>query len=146
MRILVATDGSAASEQAVNDVGRRPWPASSVARVISVVTSNIPGVASLVPTVPIEVVQARELEAQEVAARAVNRLSEGGLAADAVTRQGDPAKLIVDEAHDWKADLIVVGSHGQSGIERLLLGSVAKSVVSLAPCSVEVVRRQPFAA
>ena len=39
-------------------------------------------------------------------------------------------------------DLIVVGSHGYSGIKRWLLGSVAQSVVSHAPCSVEVVRHK----
>ena len=48
--------------------------------------------------------------------------------------------VIVDEAENWKADLIVVGSHGYTGIKKWLLGSVAQSVVSHAPCSVEVVR------
>jgi nucleotide-binding universal stress UspA family protein len=55
-------------------------------------------------------------------------------------RQGDPRTVIIDEAKAWSADLIVVGSHGYTGIKRLLLGSVAQSVVSHAPCSVEVVR------
>ena len=50
--------------------------------------------------------------------------------------------MIVDEAKDWPADLIVVGSHGYSGVKRWLLGSVAQSVVSHAPCSVEVVRKR----
>ena len=43
---------------------------------------------------------------------------------------------------DVSADLIVLGSHGYTGIKRFLLGSVALSVVSHAPCSVEVVRRK----
>jgi universal stress protein A len=46
----------------------------------------------------------------------------------------------VDEARREKADLIVVGSHGRSGMAKLLLGSVAAHVVSHAPCSVLVVR------
>jgi len=50
--------------------------------------------------------------------------------------------VIVDEAENWKADLIVVGSHGYTGIKKWLLGSVAQSVVSHAPCSVEVVRHR----
>jgi nucleotide-binding universal stress UspA family protein len=55
-------------------------------------------------------------------------------------RYGDARSCIVDEAKEWGADLIVVGSHGYTGLKRLLLGSVAQSVVTHAPCSVEVVR------
>ncbi|PYT09057.1 MAG: hypothetical protein DMF60_03355 [Acidobacteria bacterium] len=58
-----------------------------------------------------------------------------------VVRDGDPRSVIVDEAKDWSANLIVVGSHGYTGVKRWLLGSVAHSVVSHAPCSVEVVRK-----
>jgi nucleotide-binding universal stress UspA family protein len=57
-------------------------------------------------------------------------------------RHGDPRSVTIDEATEWRADLIVVGSHGYTGIKRLLLGSVAHSVVSHAPCSVEVVRQK----
>ena len=52
-----------------------------------------------------------------------------------------PAKtVILDEAENWKADLIVVGSHGYRAWERFLLGSVSQAIVSHARCSVEVVR------
>jgi nucleotide-binding universal stress UspA family protein len=57
-------------------------------------------------------------------------------------REGNPATEIVDEAKEWRADLIIVGSHGYTGFKRLVLGSVAQSVVGHAPCSVEVVRRK----
>jgi len=46
------------------------------------------------------------------------------------------------QADEWGADLIVVGSHGRTGVKRWLLGSVAGAIVSHAPCSVEVVRRR----
>jgi nucleotide-binding universal stress UspA family protein len=65
-----------------------------------------------------------------------------GLSAEAVAREGDPREVIVDHAKEWRADLIVVGSHGYTGLKRFLLGSVARSVVSHAPCSVEVVREK----
>ena len=59
---------------------------------------------------------------------------------------GSPKRMIVDEAENWNADLIVVGSHGYPAWERLLLGSVSQAVVSHAQCSVEVVRQpKPFA-
>lgn len=53
---------------------------------------------------------------------------------------GSPKRVILDEADIFKADLIVVGSHGYPAWERLLLGSVSQTVVSHAKCSVEVVR------
>ena len=51
-----------------------------------------------------------------------------------------PAEFIVDTAESTKADLVVMGTRGKKGVGRLLLGSVAGKVVSLAPCSVMVVR------
>jgi nucleotide-binding universal stress UspA family protein len=48
--------------------------------------------------------------------------------------------MIVEEARDWGADLIVLGSHGYGRVRRVVLGSVAAAVVAIAPCSVLVVR------
>ena len=53
---------------------------------------------------------------------------------------GSPESRIVETAEEFGADLIIVGSHGYSRWERLLLGSVSQSVVHHAPCSVLVVR------
>ncbi len=53
---------------------------------------------------------------------------------------GKPAIEIVKAAKDWPADLIVIGSHGRGGFERLLLGSVAEAVMRQAVCPVLVVR------
>ena len=55
---------------------------------------------------------------------------------------GNPAIEIVNTAKAWPADLIVIGSHGRSGLDRVLLGSVAEAVVRQAPCPVLVVRAQ----
>jgi nucleotide-binding universal stress UspA family protein len=60
-----------------------------------------------------------------------------------VVSEGDARTVILDEAAKWPADLIVVGSHGRSGLDRFLLGSVSERVVRHAPCSVEVVRSRP---
>jgi nucleotide-binding universal stress UspA family protein len=54
--------------------------------------------------------------------------------------------VILDCATKWKADLIVVGSHGKNGIQRLLLGSVSEYVATHAKCSVEIVRGAPVRA
>lgn len=51
-----------------------------------------------------------------------------------------PKNVILDEAANWHADLIVVGSHGRRGLDRFLLGSVSETVAIYAHCSVEVLR------
>jgi nucleotide-binding universal stress UspA family protein len=55
---------------------------------------------------------------------------------------GNARVLILDQAKEWGADLIVLGSHGRRGVERLMLGSVSESVAIYAHCSVEVIRQK----
>ncbi|MGC4095226.1 MAG: universal stress protein [Polyangiaceae bacterium] len=57
--------------------------------------------------------------------------------------RGAPYAQIVQRADAWKADFLVVGSHGRSGLSRVLLGSVAERVVRHAHCSVLVARHAP---
>jgi nucleotide-binding universal stress UspA family protein len=58
-------------------------------------------------------------------------------------RIGNPAEEIITEAAEWKADLVVVGTHGRSGLPRLLLGSVAEAVLRDAPCNTLVIPNAP---
>ena len=55
---------------------------------------------------------------------------------------GNPRNSILDEAEEWGADLIVVGSHGYTGLKRVLIGSVSLAIASHAHCSVEIVRQR----
>jgi nucleotide-binding universal stress UspA family protein len=66
------------------------------------------------------------------------QIARGRVAAESVA--GDPASEIVRFAERQAVDLIVMGTHGRTGIRRILLGSVAERVVRSAPCSVLVVR------
>ncbi len=67
--------------------------------------------------------------------------AEGASTAFAEVRVSpSPAQAIVDYAKETHADVIVVGTHGRSGVSRLLMGSVAETVVRTAPCPVLVVR------
>lgn len=59
---------------------------------------------------------------------------------DVQTESGHPAEVILRLAKELSIDLIVMGTHGRSGLAHLLMGSVAEKVVRLAPCSVLVVR------
>jgi nucleotide-binding universal stress UspA family protein len=65
-----------------------------------------------------------------------------------VLREGDPAREILAAAHEAACDLIVLGTHGRTGINRLLTGSVAEAVLRRAPCPVLTLRNfsQPSAA
>jgi nucleotide-binding universal stress UspA family protein len=54
----------------------------------------------------------------------------------AVRTGGAPAAEIVEEAVDWRADVLVVGTHARHGIDRLLLGSTAEACMRDAPCNV----------
>jgi nucleotide-binding universal stress UspA family protein len=143
MKILLAIDDSPYSTEAVGVVGARPWPTGTTVRVLSVVERVTPPAAELwydaggsLDRVQQEITG----RAEQLTRRVAESLRAVGLMTEPVVREGDPRSVIVDEAKDWLADLIVVGSHGYTGVTRWLLGSVAQSVVSHAPCSVEVVR------
>jgi nucleotide-binding universal stress UspA family protein len=69
------------------------------------------------------------------------RESAPGITIDAVVREGDVAGEVLEHATSMKADLLVIGTHGRSGFERLLLGSVAERVLRKASCPVMTVPR-----
>ena len=137
MKILLPVDASRYAAAAVQTVRERPWPAGTIVRVLSAV-ENI-GLEEAEGSVN-QLQQQRIKEANQLTKRVARSLSASRLKTETAVRHGDPRSVIVDEAEDWKADLIVLGSHGYTGIKKWLLGSVAQSVVSHAPCSVEVVR------
>ena len=139
---MLATDGSPCSEQAVEEVARRPWPAGTVVRVLSVIEFNtVAGPEAL------EMSQAYYDELERLAHgdldRATSRLRQKAsskLAVESLSRTGSPRQVILEEAESWGADLIVVGSHGRGLAGRFLLGSVSQAVATHARCSVEIVR------
>jgi len=145
MKLLLAIDNSEYSSAAVREVAMRPWPPNTMVRVLSVVEPVTPPAAELWYDAggSLERVQQEMTKrATQLTTSTAETLKQKGLTVDSAVRDGDARSVIVDEARNWSADLIVLGSHGYTGIKRLLLGSVALSVVSHAPCSVEVVRQQ----
>ena len=83
--------------------------------------------------------QAREA-AEETLAEAEERATAEGLTVDTTVEVGGPANAIVEYAEEEDVDHIVTGSHGRSGVTRILLGSVAETVVRRSPVPVTVVR------
>ena len=85
-------------------------------------------------------VDAAELEARETLELFAEELSKKGVKVEPYLRVGYPFDEIVQMANHFDVDLIIIGSHGRSGISRLLLGSTAERVVSHARCPVLVVK------
>jgi nucleotide-binding universal stress UspA family protein len=145
MKILLAVDDSKYSAAATNEIAKRPWPKGTTVRVLTVAEPFPPlaiepwygGRDSLV-----RIDKELQKRARDLTRKTAEKLKKKGIKTQAVVLEGDPRSRIVEEAEKWKADLIVLGSHGYTGIKRLLLGSVASSVVSHAPCSVEIVRQK----
>jgi nucleotide-binding universal stress UspA family protein len=146
MKILLGVDGSEYSAAAAEAVATRPWPAGTTVRVLTAMESVVPPAAELWYDAGGNLERARQeitARAEQLTAGVAETLRASGLNAETATLEGDPRTVIVDEAERWPADLIVIGTHGYTGIKRWLLGSVAQAVVSHAPCSVEVVRKRP---
>jgi len=78
--------------------------------------------------------------AQEQVAKLTTRAKKGGVQARALTATGDPAEQIVRTARTKRAEFVVLGTHGRSGLNRFFVGSVAQRVIASAQCPVVTVR------
>jgi nucleotide-binding universal stress UspA family protein len=141
MRILVATDGSDSSISAVRSIATRPWPEGAEFDIISVVDRAFPELAWFFNLQVMEKIEERLTdEAKEAVNTGVEMLLSAGLAVTGRVFSGEPKSKIIEQARNWNADLVVVGSHGRRGFDRALQGSVSEAVAMHAPCSVEVIR------
>jgi len=75
-----------------------------------------------------------------LADRVRDLLRQDGVAADSVALEGKPADTIIQAARDYDCDLIVLGSHGRTGLDRILMGSVSQQVITHAKCPILVVK------
>ena len=142
MKVLLAIDESDFAADAVKEVETRLCVPGTTVRVIHAVASFVPAAASLVEAGgSLEAVKENVADRyQEMVDHTASRLRDLGVPAEGVVREGSPGKTIVREAIDWDADMIILGAHGLTGLESLVMGNVARHVVDHAPCSVEVVR------
>jgi universal stress protein A len=81
-------------------------------------------------------------EAEESLERYAVDLRNRGIEVEAIVAEGYAATAIIDEVENQNADLIVLGTHGLSGLKHLLLGSIAERVVQKAPCAVLTVKTE----
>ena len=148
MKILLPIDGSRFSDAAVQSVIDQA-PQGTEVRVLHVaeppstslkcVVFAAGEIAGYMPKLTPEW-EAELKEAEELVANTAGLLRSKGLTVVSAVEQGDPKSKIIEDAHKWRADLIVIGSHGRKGLEHFLLGSVSEVVARHASCSVEIVR------
>lgn len=157
LNVLMALDPSQHCEFLVDHALKLPWPAGSRFRLLNVLAS-IDENTLFDPDIEFANLVERHLDSmiysrKEWLCELTKKINDT-FGADVAEKQiltGDPRKKILECAKDWPADIIMVGSHGRQGIEKLILGSVSEAVASHAPCSVEVTRvpafrKQPVAA
>ena len=142
-RILVGEDGSKCAAAAVELVRRWSVFHGGSVRVLSVGDDDArwnPWLRGAARQESDGAAAVQEHTAREALAQATaSTLRGAGMKAEALVQDGSPAHQLIEAAADWDADLIVVGSRGQSGLERLLVGSVARAVLYHASCSVLIV-------
>jgi nucleotide-binding universal stress UspA family protein len=145
MKVLLAIDGSPHSHAALVEFAARPWPTSTEVQILTVVHSSIPllfdpAFVAVAAHMQQTLDQRRDAPALVEAAAHMIREANPGVSVTTKIIEGIPHDAIVEEAQEWGADLIVLGSHGHGRVRRVILGSVAGAVVAKAPCSVQVVR------
>jgi nucleotide-binding universal stress UspA family protein len=146
IKILLATDGSEYSLAAIRSVASRPWPKGSEVRVLAVPEPFFPmGKFPYFASEEIESINTSALkEAKKHVDAGIEILSKAKFTTSTETPfpQDSPARVILKEAERWGAQMIVLGSHGRRGFDRLTMGSISEHVALHAHCSVEVIREQ----
>jgi len=145
VRLLLALDGSRNADKALEQIIARNWPAKSEVRVVTVDQPlELTYVGGMAPPLRESVESFNKKErkkSQRFVDAAARRLKSTGLRVMADVIEGDPKKVLVQVAEEWRADCIFVGATGLTNrFERFLLGSTAAAVAARAHCSVEVVR------
>ena len=146
MKIIISTDGSDFSRTAVEKACQIiADPKNTEVKVVAVYQAVLPLDAFQQSVEYAEKEERSEQAKAEEFAQARARVIEekfpnSGLSITSQAIMGAPDQILIDSANKWKADIIVVGSHGRGFLERTFQGSISDSLVHHAPCSVFVVR------
>ena len=134
-KILVAVDGSIFSDAAVDQAISLGRICNSQIFLISVV-DLYPEQMEVAPAL----VDKMSAEVRQHIDKAKQKIDEADIPCETVVHMGGkPHEFIVREAKERAIDLIVMGTHGRTGVKRILMGSVAQNVIGHAPCPVLVV-------
>jgi nucleotide-binding universal stress UspA family protein len=133
MKLLIALDASSGSSAVVREVASRPWPEGSECCVLTAIDPFF------FTKSPLLLQEAKE-DTQRTLDEYTKNLKQTGMRLSTEILLENPRHGIPKAASEWKADLIVMGSHGTGAFMRLLMGSTAQAVLRHAECSVEIVR------
>jgi nucleotide-binding universal stress UspA family protein len=137
--VLVPVDGSEQAREACDFVAREfPEATVTLLHVINPAEAGY-SVQSSLPAASEEWYDNQRMQAESLFDDLEPRI-DGDRTVERVVEVGKPTGIIVDYAEDNDVDQIVMGSHGRSGVSRILLGSVAETVVRRSPVPVTVVR------
>jgi nucleotide-binding universal stress UspA family protein len=149
-RILVATDGSQTSEQAIEQAARLAKDQHAQLRIVHVLEQSRLAFAAAGPVaLDLEgILDALRKSGQAALERGRAIAQKSGVEAETAIVGDDAiddrvAMVLAAEARRWNADLVVLGTHGRRGINHLLMGSVAEAVARVAPAHVLLVRARP---
>ena len=135
-RILLATDGSDYSRKAAAKALNLVQFSGGTLKVVSVLEIS-PHIYAVAPELTQEKIKLPKQYVEEVKEQASSR----GILAEGFVREAESAdEVIIELAQNKDIDLIVMGSHGHTGLKRLLMGSVTERVIGKAPCPVLVVK------
>jgi nucleotide-binding universal stress UspA family protein len=139
LKILVATDGSKGSEKAVKFASKLAAEGKGVLSLIHVIPH--------LPTLREDIISVVKEEIGSPRKTGEEYLADGQLIAEkylsevnTILKEGDPVKVILEEAEKNSFDLIVVGSYGRGFVGEFLLGSVSSKLVHRSPIPVLIVR------
>jgi nucleotide-binding universal stress UspA family protein len=133
--LVAGEDGSEDAEAALLALASRSWPDGTTVHLVTAV-DQVMAITALGSS---RGAQAADW-IKRLNERSVAKLRAAGLDVSTLVADGDPRRILVDEAERLKADSIFIGARGLRGIERIVLGSVSTAVATRAHCSVEVVR------
>ena len=134
-RILVAVDGSVFSDVAVDQAISLGGICNSHIFLISVV-DLYPEQMAVAPNL----VEKMSEEVRQNLEKAKQKVDKANIPCETIVKMGgQPHQFIVEAAKENSVDLIAMGTHGRSGLKRILMGSVAQNVIGHAPCPVIVV-------
>jgi len=154
-RILLVTDGSAYSEEAVKYITSMPLPVDAEITAMHVLSPPPPPLVLVEPgyigpqikqPLPVNEADAekrlhQEKEGETLLKRTEDKLKAHGLKTNTILKQGDAATEIIQYVDSNNIDLIVTGSRGLSQVKAWLLGSVSRKLVHYSNCSILVVRK-----
>lgn len=137
-RVLVPTDGSDAAEAAVDHAVAVAEACGAAVRVLSVIdTRALAAQSELAPSDV--VIESLEERSEHAVNDVAERCEAVGLSVETAVARGPPSQAICEDAAESSADLVVMGTRGRSGLDRVLLGSVTERTVRHAPVPVMAV-------